>query len=409
VDVPGDQDLRIAAGTGLAARIAEKPGHARKPCIVFVGHLAGHQLFGGERSLLDLLATVDAKNYAVGCVLPEGNAAYLQAVAQHAGLIEVFPYGWWTTARPVDEVAVARFQAIFQQWDADLIHVNTTTLMDPLIAARRLGRPSIVHARELITEDPELAGLFGGEPLAIVNEIRSAADYIIANSDTTHQLYRKQEASFRLYNCIDTDAFDLPGKAEPKRLKVGIISNNHPKKGLEDFFALAKLAARSRSDLEFVVIGPHTDLSRSIEQAARRESTPVNIRFSGYVPEPVEAIRRVDVVVSFSVFAESFGRTIVEAMAAGRPVIAYGSGAAPELVRHGEDGFLVPPRDFPRALEHLAWLADHRHRLAAMGANGRERARRLFSRPAFASQLNAIYRHILARSRSGRPLKPADC
>jgi glycosyltransferase involved in cell wall biosynthesis len=93
--------------------------------------------------------------------------------------------------------------------------------------------------------------------------------------------------------------------------------------------------------------------------------------------------------------AESFGRTIAEALAARRPVIAYRWGAAPELVRHGRDGFLVPYLDFPKALEHLGTLADHPDRLREMGRNGRERAERLFSPDVFGSTLNGIYRHII--------------
>jgi glycosyltransferase involved in cell wall biosynthesis len=102
-----------------------------------------------------------------------------------------------------------------------------------------------------------------------------------------------------------------------------------------------------------------------------------------------------NVVVSFSLVGESFGRTIAEAMAARRPVIAYDWGATPELVRHGQDGFLVPHLEFASALDPLEALADHPARLREMGRNARERAEELFSPAAFASQLNGIYRRIL--------------
>ena len=127
----------------------------------------------------------------------------------------------------------------------------------------------------------------------------------------------------------------------------------------------------------------------------RGEGAGAKVRFAGYVADPADAIRQVNVVVSFSLFGESFGRTIAEALAARRPVIAYGLGAAPELVRHGRDGFLVPYLDVPRALEHLGMLADRPDRLREMGRNGRERAKRLFSPDVFGSTLNGIYRHII--------------
>lgn len=72
-------------------------------------------------------------------------------------------------------------------------------------------------------------------------------------------------------------------------------------------------------------------------------------------------------------------------MAARRPVIAYRWGAAPELVRQGTDGFLIPYLDFAKALEHLEMLADRPGLVLEMGPNGRERAKRL----------DGIYREIL--------------
>jgi hypothetical protein len=78
-------------------------------------------------------------------------------------------------------------------------------------------------------------------------------------------------------------------------------------------------------------------------------------------------------VVSFSLVAESFGRTVVEAMAARRPVIAYRWGALPELVRDGVDGFLTPYLGIAEALHHLADLADHPERVLEMGGHGRAR------------------------------------
>jgi len=366
----------------------------RKPRIVVVGHLVGDVVYGAERSLLELLAAIDQRKYELSCVFPSENDAYLAAVAKYTKNISVFPYQWWSKTRLFDEETVARFEAILRRERADLIHVNTITLMDPLLAARRLGMPSIVHARELIDRDENLAKMFGEEPAAIVRRVQDTADFIIANSDATYRLYRTVDRCFRLYNSVDVDRFDLPNELEPGKLKVGIISSNQPKKGVEPFFNLAALARRDRPELEFLVIGPRTELSDRLEQMAHGEAGHGNLRFLGYIADSVEAIRQINVLVSFSIVAESFGRTIAEAMAARRPVIAYRWGAAPELIRHGRDGFLIPYLDFAKALEHLATLADHPDRVHVMGLNGRQRAELLLSPEAFAAKLSRIYRQI---------------
>jgi glycosyltransferase involved in cell wall biosynthesis len=377
------------------------PAGGRKPHVMVVGHLLGRHLYGAERSLLDILAAVDRRQFDLSCVFPGVNQGYLEAVARHTANISVLPYRWWSDARPVDEDAVARFATLFERERVDLVHVNTITLMDPLVAARRLGLPSILHARELVDQDDQLAGRLGGDRSAIPPRVVAAADFVIANSDATHRLYRKPGRSVRLYNCVDLDRFDLPNRPAPGQFKVGMIGSNAAKKGIDHFAELAILAARHRPDLEFLAFGPPTDESGRLEQALRERGASVRLRFAGYVEDPVEAIRQVNLVMSLSLFGESFGRTIAEAMAARRPVIAYDGGAVPELVGHGREGFLLPHRAFDQALAHLGALADHSDRLAAMGEAARDRARRLFATGPFAVQLNAIYREVVERW--GRP------
>jgi glycosyltransferase involved in cell wall biosynthesis len=391
--------------TSLIPHVLQRAS-SHKPCIAVIGHSANAHLYGAERSLLSIVASIDRDDYDLCAVVPGYNAQYVQAISRYTGAIEVFPYTWWGRTRLSDAATVSRFAGLFRSRRVDLVHVNTITLLDPLLAARQIGVPCIVHARELVDQDDDLAGELGYDPAAIVARIRAAADFIIANSDATHRLYHMEGRSFRLYNCIDIDAFDMANEAAPGSLKIGIISSNRPKKGIEAFVRLAVLAASRRPTLEFVVIGPHTAHTEDLALRLRRENVPVNLRFAGYVPDPVDAVRQVNVVVSFSDVAESFGRTLAEAMAARRPVIAYDRGAAPELVRDGIEGFVIPPLDIERALVHIETLADDPERVAVMGDAGRARAKELFAPAVFASHLKDIYRRIFEVS-SGSPGLPA--
>jgi glycosyltransferase involved in cell wall biosynthesis len=366
----------------------------KKPRIVVVGHLANAALFGAERSLLDILAAIDARTYDISCILPATNDDYIAAIRAYAADVTVFPYRWWDAARPHDPAAVARFEEYFRACGAALVHVNTITLTDPLLAARAVGVPSVVHARELVDQNEFLAAHLGGDPAAIVRTVLAAADFVIANSFATYRLFNKGPRTFLLYNCVDLDRFDMANAPEPGSLKVGMISNNSPDKGILNFVSLA-LACRRQAGLRFCVIGPRTAHVAAIEQALRDEGAGSTIEFQDYVPDPGEAIRQVNVVVSLSNVAESFGRTIAEAMAARRPVIACDRGAVPELVRHGIDGFVVPPIDIPKAASCLRILRTTPGLVAHMGESARGRAQELFSRARFAVELNRIYRQIL--------------
>ena len=202
---------------------------------------------------------------------------------------------------------------------------------------------------------------------------------------------------FPIYDCVDVDRFRMPQTVEDGRLKVGIVSNNTAKKGIGSFVDLAIAAGLRRPDIDFIVIGPLNQLTERLKQAAAEALHQVNLRFTDYVADPAVAMRQINVLMSLSEVPESFGRTIIEAMAAGRPVVAYRAGAIPELVRHGVDGFLIPQMQSAAALDHLAELADSPSLLLQLGQNARERALKLFSSTTFAVHLNAAYVEILFR------------
>jgi glycosyltransferase involved in cell wall biosynthesis len=368
--------------------------------IAVVGHAAGAELYGAERSLLSLLEAIDRDRYDICCTLPADNEEYTRRVRRFTNDIAIFDYRWWHRARPSDPDAVARFAEFFERQNVALVHVNTITLTDPLIAARQLGLPCIVHVREIIDQDRFLAAAFDEEPSAIVARIKNAADFVIGNSDATLRLFGKGEDSCRLYNSVDSDAFDLANDPVPGRLRVGIISSNQPCKGIEQFVEIAALAARRRPGMEFVVVGPRNAYTDGFARAVREAPAPINLRFDGYVDDPVEAVGRVDVVVSLSLVAESFGRTLAEGMAARRPVIAYAAGAPPEFVRHGIDGFIVPRLDLMQVLDRLEWLMADPARIVRMGNAGRLRVRELFAPSLMSATLNRIYRRLLEQQAS---------
>jgi glycosyltransferase involved in cell wall biosynthesis len=89
---------------------------------------------------------------------------------------------------------------------------------------------------------------------------------------------------------------------------------------------------------------------------------------------------------------------VMEAMAAGLPVVATRVGAIPELVRHGMDGILAPPGDIRAISQAMTCLLEHADKARAMGARGRDRARERFDLNAMVRAYTALYRRVLGET-----------
>lgn len=388
----------------IAGEVARRPG---RPTVMLCAHIAGQHLFGSERSLLDMLAALDGLNLNVVVTVPDvQNAAYLESLRTRSLAVCVLSYGWWRKGALVDDRVIGRFCTIIATEGIDVVHANTIMLREPLLAARRMGIRGIVHIRELIQHDTALLGVIGETPGGIARETWGRADLLIANSHATsagfEQDGRRPEV---VYNTADMD--DLrrldPPRAEG-RLRVAMVSSNIPKKGLSDFCEVARILAGDCPDMRFCLIGPLNEHTARIARQMDAGELPSSIELAGYRDSPAEAIAEADVVLSLSSFRESFGRTVLEGMAAGRPAIVYDHGAPPELVSEGETGFVVPVGDTAAVADRLRRLAGEPGLLRRMGTAARKAAEARFGAAAYLAQMRAAYDKVLSMTEAPRKM-----
>ena len=372
----------VPLSTGLAEVFVDRPW------VMLCGHQAGESLFGAERSLLDILAGLQALCVNVLVVLPEArNPAYLDQLQQNCQWLGILPMAWWQFGAEPEPLTQSVLEHWIRQFGVSRVYVNTVVLHEPSRAARACGIPVTVHARELPGQDPALCHLLNASPEQVRQHTLDSADLLVANSRYLADFY-SADANLLVPNVVDASAYRVPLPAA-EQLRVGLISSNLPKKGVADFVALAsELEARGVA-VTCVLIGPETDEVRRLraEQAAGR--LPLSVEFGGYAQSPQAALAKAHVVVNLSQFEESFGRTVLEAMAAERPVVCYARGALPELVVQGETGFVVPFGDVSAvadAVQRLALEPDLRQR---MGQAGRKRAETGYSRQVMEQCLQA--------------------
>ena len=350
--------------------------------VLLCAHQVGATLFGAERSLLDVLDAMNALGWNVVVLLPEaGNTGYEEMLRKQSQAVAVVPYGWWQQGKVPDARTLEHIQRLLKRFRINAVHANTLVLDEPLEAARREGIPAVVHVRELPAHDAALCETLGATPAQLVERTHASADLVIANSQTVASAFStKQDAQAPIGivpNTIDMQPLlTLPSNPSMDKASfcVGMLSSNLPKKGLDDIEKVAEALATLAPQVQLRLYGPQSPaLDRLLTRQAGKASSG-RLVYAGYVESPAQALAEVDAVVNLSHFQESFGRTVLEAMAAGRPVIAYEWGALPELVVEGETGYLVPFAEPCKVAERIAHFSQSPELCRTMGLAGRQRA-----------------------------------
>lgn len=374
------------------------PHRGGRPTILLCGHAADHQLFGAERSLLDVLDAFATLAINVLVSVPSTvNPAYMNALQQRSHKVLPVPTHFWSATHGPCAWAVARFGEIILGHKVDAVQVNTIVLQEPLLAARAAGIPALVHARESLEHDADICSIVDLPAEQIRTRVLELADHVLANSAFTARAFDKPGATHIVANTVDPGTFDIPNTIIPERIDIALISSNLPKKGIHDLLAIARLLESSTPNARLLLIGPENGHIEAFKASQAAGELPANFILAGYAASPLEAISQANIVLNLSHFQETFGRTILEAMAARRPVLGYDWGALPELIHDGVNGFLLPLGDTGAVAERLHELCSDPQRIVEMGEAGRRIAQDRYSPACMARQMEQAYASVLSK------------
>lgn len=401
--------------------------------VLFVSPLAG--LGGSERSLLDLIVSLRQTVPAIGATLllfEDGELA--QAAREHGVAVWVEPLpprlaslgestvsgmpvhraGEFAAAALVAPAYFARLRARVRDFAPDVIHTNGMKA-HLLFGALFTGWPLIVHLRDFPSERPltrhlvPWLGLGRGRRVIVVTNSRAVAADVAT-------LAPRAETRV-VYNGIDT-AYFTPGSGAPERLSelanmpraedgtlhVGMLATYAWWKGQRLFIEAVARARATAPEIPFraFVIGGSVYATRGSELESTEVERLVRSlgleRHVGLVPfqrDVAQVFQSLDIVVHASIRPEPFGRTIVEAMASGRPVAISRAGGAAELFEEGSTGLGFrpgDPDDLARVL--LVLLRDPQLR-CALGEAGRKHAVAAFDRARLGREIAQVYAELL--------------
>jgi glycosyltransferase involved in cell wall biosynthesis len=121
------------------------------------------------------------------------------------------------------------------------------------------------------------------------------------------------------------------------------------------------------------------------------------LEWTGFRSDIDPLLHQMEVFVHASTTGEPFGQVIVEAMLAGKPVVATNGGGVPEIVQEGQTGLLVPMNDAESMAAAIIWLIENPEKGRQMGEAGRARALEHFSIQKTAGKIEEIYSLLLQR------------
>jgi glycosyltransferase involved in cell wall biosynthesis len=179
--------------------------------------------------------------------------------------------------------------------------------------------------------------------------------------------------------------------------RLGAVALFRPRKGLEVLLdALALLLGEGRQ-VQLQAVG--TFETPQYERAIRRRVAELGIRsavdWRGFQPDVDAELATMDLFVLPSLFGEGLPMVVLEAMAAGVPVVATRVAGVPEAIRHGVDGLIAEPGSASALAAMVRQVMDGRADWSAMRASAHRRQREFFSDERMARDVAQLYREIL--------------
>lgn len=237
---------------------------------------------------------------------------------------------------------------------------------------------------------------------------------LVGNSDAIVGELRREGASpervHLIRNGVDLRAFAAPRSPLPARIELGLsesalvfvtVANLIPYKGHAELLAaLGQVKDRLPPGWCLLAAGRDEGIGPALRQRATMLGLSPNVRWLGSRDDVPRLLAAADLALLCS-HEEGFPNAILEAMAAGLPVIATRVGGSAEAVVDGLTGLLVPPNDVDRLAEAITVLAGDPARRAAMGEAGRRRAEDEFSLDRCVEGYHALYATLLDRASVG--------
>ncbi len=356
----------------------------RRPIVV--AHLLGGQERGGiVTHLLSLARNLDSEQFSLRAVVFRRG---LETQLSEAGI----PTQLIAKRRRGDPTLVVRLAQHLRCTRPDIVHTHSVTSnLYGRVAARCSRAPAVVttvhgFVGDILRQNPGVPSLVAA-PLALLDlRLSFLSDRLITVSEAiSADLVRRGASRARVVaipNGVDASRFRVAQEVRhrvraslgvpPSAPLIGTVGSLVPLRNHALLLSAAGLVLAAEPEARFVLVGEGSEGPR-LRAIARELSLEERVIFTGERNDIPEVLSALD-IFALSCDTEGFGLAALEAMAAGRPIVATRVGALPELIEEEKNGLLVPRGDAPALADALLRLIRDKALAGRLGRAARARA-----------------------------------
>jgi len=357
-------------------------------------------LGGGERHLADLANGLARRGHEVYAALVPSSPLPNELAELPAERIIELPL-----RNSLDVASALKLAQLVRRNQIEIVHAHVARDY-PLaaFAARRAGA-RLILTRHVLFPLSRVHRVLLRRVARVIAVSQAVADGLIEQD-----MFARDEIVV-IHNGVDLKQFEGAkddGSARRQwtgaRLCVGMIGELAPIKGQDNFLRAAAIINSKRDDADFVIAGEDKSRTGENRRLLERMIDELNlrqrVRIDGWADDVAELLRKFDVFVSAS-RSESFGIAMVEAMAAGVPVVATMTAGAREIIDANKTGVLAPIEDAEALAAAIGELLDDRNLREHLGSNALRMVSKRFSLDQMVARTEQVYREALRRDKAG--------
>lgn len=354
---------------------------------------SARDLGGGEKHLADLANELAVRGHDVyAIVVPRSPLRGELTALSEQNIVEL------PMRNSLNLISVFKLTRFLRERRIEIIHAHMAR--DYPLAALAVSR---AEGTQLVLTRHVLFQLHKSHRLTLRNVARViAVSRAVCDSLRAQRIFDRSKITV-IHNGIDVDRFAgirdlIPYKGADARFRVGMVGHLAPIKGYKEFLRAAAIVCQRRDDVEFVIVGE--DKSYKGENRHRLEKLIAELKIGprvtllGWTNEVAKVLGTFDLFVS-PARSEPFGLVIVEAMAAGIPVLATMSEGACEIIEPDQTGRLVPLRDVDALAGAIDELLSDPRECQRLSANAQRAVRERFSLTRMVDETEDVYRQVL--------------